>query len=271
MSEDINKAKSIIAAGSEIIGDSAGAAIGFLIGGAIGGFGGAIAGASLGKITSKSVEKVITDFATRSLSKREEIRVGATAALAIIKIDEYLKSGYSPRNDDFFVNQNSERTPAEEIFEGVLQKTKNEHEEKKTKVYANIFANVSFAQGITLGEANHILQITEQLTYRQICFLAMLYLKSQNQEFILRNHNYENMDGISYERISLLSEIFYLNTISLIYQKIHGSEEGIALLSWGYIIPNDLCLTYLGQRYSKAMGLQDISAEDIKKIATFLI
>lgn len=68
----------------------------------------------------------------------------------------------------------------------------------------------------------------------------------------------------------ILLEIHLLHNLGFILQKNAGSIEFIALLSWGYIVPNDLLLTLLGRRYSLLMGLQDISEEDIENVAKFL-
>lgn len=283
MSKNTEEAKKLISAGHEIIGDAAGAAIGFFVGGALGGplggAGGAAIGAGVSKFTSKTIDKVITDFSNRSLSEREKIKVGATAALAILKIQKNLDSGHPLRDDDFFAVQDNGRSDAEEIFEGALLKAKNEHEEKKTKFYANIFATISFTTAVSAGEANHILQVAEQLTYRQMCVLSLLARSNQFQEINLRDKNYEDLTGLSYEAISLLLEIYSMYIINLIAQKsnnlaenasISDSRETIALLSWGAIIPKDLVITFIGKRYYEAMQLHDIPDEDIKKIAHWL-
>lgn len=279
MDKNKEKAKNLISAGSEIIGDSAGAAIGFILGAAVGGLGGAVVGAGLGKLTSKTIEKVITDVSNRSLSKREEARVGATAALAISKIQEYLDSGQLPRNDDFFADQDNNRSDAEEIFEGVLLKAKNEHEEKKVKFYANIFATVSFAPAISVGEANHMLRVAEQLTYRQMCVLSLLAKINQFQQISLRDEDYEDINGVSHETITLLLEVRSMHEMNLVAQKLTPSSENAsisyspgttALLSWGYIVPQNLFLTTIGKRYYEVMSLRDIPDEDIKKVASCL-
>jgi len=279
MSENTEKAKRLISAGSEIVGDSAGAAIGFILGASFGGLGGAVVGAGLGKLTSKSIEKIITDFSNRSLSKREEVRVGATAALAIVKIQKCLDSGYTLRDDGFFTVQYTGRSDAEEIFEGALLKAKNEHEEKKTKFYANIFTTLSFTTGISIGEANHMLQVAEQVSYRQMCVLSLLARIHDIQGINLRDKDYVRLTGVSYEAITLLLEVHSMHNMNLVAQKVNPSSEDaiisnsgetIALLSWGYIVPGDLVITTIGKRYYEAMGLRDIPDEDIKKVANCL-
>ena len=127
--------------GSDIAGAATGSAIGFLTGGP----GGAAIGGATGVIISKS----LSDITDRLLSNREKMRVGATATFALTKIKSRLDSGDKLRNDGFFEEKEGGRPDAEEIFEGVLLKAKNEHEEKKAKILGNIFANIAFLPGFS--------------------------------------------------------------------------------------------------------------------------
>lgn len=158
--ENENKVKALIYGGTEIAGSAAGGAIGFLVGG----LPGASGGNALGVAIAKTTGKLLSDLVDRSLSERERVRVGGTAALAISKIQEFFDSGYKPRNDGFFEKQGNQRPDAEEIFEGTLLKSKNDHEEKKAKIYANIFAMVAFNSTISSAEANYLLQKFANLT-----------------------------------------------------------------------------------------------------------
>lgn len=262
------KIESFISTGSELAGTATGGAIGFLAGGAAG----AAIGGVLGVIISKGAIRLLSDFADRFLSKREKIRVGATAAFALAKIKLYLDAGHKPRNDRFFNNKEGERSNAEEIFEGVLLKAKNEHEEKKAKILGNIFANLAFLKGFSVGEANHLLQIAGNLTYRKMCILSLIERKTQIQGIKLKENSYRELKGerIFYETISILQETYEIYNLGLIACKIKSSQGYEALLGWTDIAPNRLLLTSIGKRYYKVMGLQDIPEEDIKEVAKYL-
>lgn len=278
MPTDREKVESLISTGGEIAGAATGGAIGFLAGGPTG----AAFGGALGIIISKGAISLLSDIADRFLSKREKIRVGATAAFALVKIKSHLDAGFEIRNDGFFNNKEMERSGAEEIFEGVLLKAKNEHEEKKAKILGNIFANVAFFQGFSVGEANHLLQIAQNLTYRGMCILSLIKRKDQIQGVKLREDSYRESKGerIFYETISILQEAYQIYNSGLIACKQKSSQEGGAeivssegyrvLLGWTDIAPNRLLLTSLGERYYIVMGLDDIPEEDIKEVAKYL-
>lgn len=180
-----------------------------------------------------------------------------------------------------------------------MLKAKNEHEEKKTKILGNIFANVAFFPGFSVGEANHLLQIAQNLTYRGMCILALIKRKDQIQGVKLREDSYRGSIGerVSYETVSILQEAYQIYNSGLIACKQKSSEKyeeaslgtqliGIvnqdaskersleeyeALLGCADVAPNRLLLSPMAERYYEVMGLEDIPEEDIKEIAKYLI
>lgn len=119
------------------------------------------------------VEKTLVDIPTRTLSEREQVRVGLSMYLALDNIWQHLINGDQLR-DDYSLGGSSGRTPAEEILEGALLSFKNDHEEKKARYYANIPGNAAFDSDISPSEANLALRIVERLSYQQICLLALI-------------------------------------------------------------------------------------------------
>lgn len=256
----------LISVGSEITGGTIGGIIGFISGGPIG----ALAGNALGVIISKNLEESLIDIANRSLSKREEVRIGAAAIYSLGKIKQYLELGRKPREDGFFEGGKKKRSNAEEIFEGVLLKSKNEHEEKKIKITANIFANIAFSSGFSLGEANQLLQIIDQLTYREICIMAMLRRKATKRDIKLRDKDYKIEKVVKMETISILQDVLHLYQVGMINSKSPASSGIFVLLSLGDIVPDNLLLSDLGVRYSNIMGLEDIPESEIRALEKYL-
>jgi len=265
MSNDTDKVKSIITTGSEMIGAAAGGVLGFLAGGPAGAAAGGVAGVAISKTTAK----VLTDVAHRSLSQMEENRIGATATFAIQNIQRRLERGENPRCDDFFQTQQyASRCNAEEIFEGVLLKSKNEHEEKKVKIFANIFSNIAFTSGLSVGEANHILQIGNNLTYRQMCLLALFNRKNEMRDLQLVE---SLQNSQSFEIISILQEIYQLYNYGLLSCTVPNSPHYQALLGWDDVKPTRMELTSLAKRYYAIMGLNELPSLELRDIAAFLV
>lgn len=254
-----DKVKSLISTGSEVAGAATGAAIGSLTG--------SPAGAALGGAVGVIISKGLSDITNRFLSNREKVRVGATAAFAITKIKSRLDAGDKLRNDGFFEKKEKARSDAEEIFEGVLLKAKNEHEEKKTKIIGNIFANTAFYPAISVGQVNHVLRIAENLTYRAMCILSLIKRQDELDGIKLSEGNYRRLKKIPYETISLLQETYELYNLGLIVAK---NPDVVLIPDWTGMSPKTLRLTPIGERYYQVMGLDDIPEEDIREVASHL-
>lgn len=76
--------------------------------------------------------------------------------------------------------------------------------------------------------------------------------------------NEKFLSFLSPTSISLRQEIYQMYQLGLI------DMEDTALLSWGYIIPERLNLTELGNRCYEIMGLYEILDNEIKSLARVL-
>lgn len=250
-----DKVKELLESGKELVGPTIGGGIGGLLGFLAAGPIGAAGGGALGG----AIEKLISDVANRHLSKREEIRVGATTVFAISKIKERLEQGSPLRNDGFFEQKDKGRSSAEEVFEGVLLKAKNEHEEKKAKYIANLFVNAAFRKDFSIGQANHLLQIMQGFTYRQICLLALF----GNKVVQLRQKDYSENAMVNYDTYSILLQIFDLYNKGLVACRDGADKNNILLLGVNNICPNLIFLTEIAKKYYTILSLEEVPREDI--------
>ncbi len=254
-----SKAADLIKNGSEIAGAAVGGALGFL---AAGPAGAAVSGVA-GVLLAAGV-RTVADFAFRQLSHREEIRVGGTAAFAINDIRERLERGDQPRGRDFFEPRDGERSSASELFEGVLQKAKNEHEEKKVRLLGNFFSNVLFSEEISLAEANQLLRLAEDLTYRQLCLLALVCRQTELKKLPLRTSDYRGDRSVPLPVQSVLQEIFPLHGRGLAGCVNETRTTFDALLGWTDINPSGLIPTPFGVHVFVVLGLGHIPHADLE-------
>lgn len=251
--ENIN-IENVISLGADIAGNVISTSIGFLLAGPPG----ALIAAASGPVLSEAIKNGCLEIKDRYLAPREKIRIGAAAAFAISEIKSNLEGGKKIRNDDFFKKDFSNRSKAEEIFEGVLIKSKNDHEEKKIKYYGNLFANIAFYQHIDIGTANSFLTIAERLTYQQIVLLTIFGRKLNSN---LRQKNYIGED-IPANLMPLINETLQLCQLNLVY-----SKNNVAILAMGNIMPAYLELSLLGNNLYKLMDLAQVPLEDIEHVA----
>jgi hypothetical protein len=266
------KAKELVLLSTELVGEGASAVVGFLAAGPVG----AAAGAIATKLASRGLQMAI-EFATRDLSKREKIKVSAGLAFAYTKVIQYLEEGCAPRNDGFFDQDIGGRSAGDEILEGVLFKCKNEHEEKKLKFIGNIYANVAFTPGLSVGEANHILSGAENLTYRQMCVLALLLQKDyvQNMSNLRLRKGFSFIPkqfpetALQHETMSLFQEIFELYNRGLVACR-NESGQRVALTGWISVTPAQLEISKVGARHAVVMGLNEITLDDLDDVISLL-
>jgi hypothetical protein len=122
-----------------------------------------------GALTAPLIHNIGNEIAHRLLSKREKTRVGAVIIYAAIHIKEKLNKGMQPSQDDFF-SQQPGRSSAEEISEGVLLAAQREYEEKKLQFYDHLLENIAFSSGVGRAHANLLLKLSQELSYRQLCW-----------------------------------------------------------------------------------------------------
>ncbi|MBV5262401.1 hypothetical protein FLX56_28935 [Synechococcus moorigangaii CMS01] len=277
--KDNQKLQHLLSLGSELTGSAASELAGFAISSVLVGPVGAAVGGIAGFGVSQLV-KTLADTANKQLSSREETRVGASIIFSIAKIQKKLEMGESIRNDGFFQSEHENlRSSAEEIFEGVLLKSKNTHEEKKIKYISSIFANAAFQSGLAAEEINQILKVAENFTYRQIQCLSLLDNNCMMNSINLRRADYTSHRSSS-SKISFLQEIFELNHQDLVVCKMRltravKENKNLTypyknLSRWYDIVPDQLKLTELGQKYYQLMDLQEISESELELIAKFL-
>lgn len=247
----------IIELGAEIAGGTSAAAVGLLLAGPPG----AIIGAVGGPLLTHSIKQIASELKNRFLGKREEARIGATLAYAITKIDSNLKSGKKIRSDDFFNDKINERSASKEILEGTLLAAQKEHEEKKLKYYGNLVANLSFDHRFDKAQANFLLKISENLTYRQLCILSMI---NEKEKYQLRDHDYRGGVSFSFKLISLLQEIFDLYNLCLV------AGGGEAYLGFTDVNPTKIELQGSGNFLLQLMEINNIPEEEKVTIVDLL-
>jgi len=260
---DESKSLDLISAGSEILGGSVGAAIGLLSGGPFG----AIAGAASAPVLMRAFKKVCAEFYDRQIGTRQRIRAGATAGFAIVQIKENLDDGHEIRDDGFF-DDKCPRSSAEEIFEGVIIKSHNEHEERKARYYANIFATAAFDSRFTLESLNHFLSIAERLTYRQLCQLQ-IFAEPHQFEFFDGEYNLSYLQYVSFEKMAVLHEMYDLYQLRLLKCQAPGDREPDDYMSFDQIRPSWMFLSDLGENLRHLMQLQTITQQDLESGASY--
>jgi hypothetical protein len=255
------KVAALIEHGGGIVGGIVGGVIGFLAGGPV--------GAAIGGAIGPAVQAAASDVAERVLSQREAMRVAVTMSYAIDFIRERLNRGDIPREDNFFVPDDTKRSPAEEILEGALLKMKNEHEERKARFYGQLFANVSFDPNCSLTEANHLLHVMDNLTFSQLSLLSLLANADKFPNLPTTDYSDKNVTG---QLSTVLAATFELCQNGLITLDEPGDDDGgTVVLDPAEIQPAHMRLRPVGQRLHELAGLAAIGdSDELQKLAELM-
>ncbi len=246
----------MLSRGSGIAGAAVGGAIGFFAAGPVGAAGAGV----LGAITAQTLE----DFVNRTLSNQEQIRVGATAAFAINDIKVRIEKGERPRSDGMFEQPSTE---ARELFEGVLIKAKNDHEQKKAYYYAKLFSNIAFDHNVSSMQGNYYLRQLESLSYLDLVLLAVYSLP---RRFSLRKKPYAPGELITFDLAVILDSLFGLLRSQLLLLQKEGTKNHEIVLDPNRIRPDDVMLGGSGQILEHYASLREIPYADIKPVVEAL-
>jgi hypothetical protein len=216
---------------------------------------------------------VYEDFTNRQLSKFESKRVESATNYCINKIEQKIKDGFRPRDDDrFFANNENYRSNASEILEGVLLKCKTEHEQRKSNYISNLFVNIVFEK-VTLDLANLLLKTVGTMTYRQLVLLNLFNLNKGNPLELSTKQGTQLSD-----KVSIYQEIFELTQLGLLKKRMVEDESKKvtlkdigninynAMFGWDEVVPGYMELTSLGKEACKLLSLDEISRIDIENL-----
>lgn len=241
-----------ISTGGELAGAAIGGAIG-LLGGPVGAIGGGVAGVT--------VAKGISEVAQRVLSDREHVRIAASSTFILSSLKDRLDQGYQVREDGFFTSDQSNRSPAEELFEGVLLKCRDSFEEKKIKYLSKIFEETTFNDEITPETANQILSIAQSMSYRKFCILSFAY-KNQNGQLTslhLDTTSYRDCPSdFGIERYLLFQDFYELQNFGLLTR-----SDDTSILEAADVTPALMHTTDIGRVWVEIMGLDAISLPEM--------
>lgn len=214
---------------------------------------GAIAGGAVGTVIKYGIE----DFLGKFLTPKEVRRVGTSAEYIINGVNKKLEAGEGIR-EELFQNKGVKVSDAEEIFEGILMKVKNEYQEKKLKYLSNIFINASFDKTISSDNINQVVNIADRLSYRQLCLISLVGKNKDNKYGLRTDENRKNFkDVVTEELIFLLDEARDMHKMGIM-----RSKDRIGLNNYTDPSPANFCLDPLGCRIFQLMGLYEMPDEE---------
>ena len=207
-------------------------------------------GVALAAIGATGVyQKVGAEIADRWLAPREQARIGGVLALSAELLRSELDCGRVLRTDGFFEASHAERSDAEEVLEGVLQKAQAEYEERKLSYLARLWTNACLDDTLGPAKLNYMVKLAEQLTYRQLALITLagqMTNAGNNSHHGLREKSYKEAKLKMRDEVSIvLAELSMLDNLDCVrvfnlLSTLDITPAQLRLGSWGFALYNDM-------------------------------
>lgn len=240
------KLESLVKSAAEILGTVSSTTIGFLLAGHIGAYAGAVSN----ELITSHLKKLGAEISEQIMGPREKARIGATYITSNEKIKQRLDLGHVLREDDFFDQKSDDRSSADTILEGILQKAKKENEEKKLPYYSSFLCNICFDKSINFNRSITYLKIIDRLSYQQLCIISVIEDMKQIEFENWNSHFINNQDSQIYLD-------FYFELVELFDLNVLKQFGGKSLLG-----PKNGELSKIGADLYNLMDLSKISDSD---------
>ena len=153
-------------------------------------------------------------------------------------------------------------------MEGCLVKARDTYEEKKLRLIANFYTQITFRGDISPASANHYLNYAEKLSYRQFCIMAFSQHAHGSN---VRSKDYRG-EELSEETSALLQEIIELQQLGLLVSLNPSTMTGAI-----HILTEDIVSRLLapngqhGRTFLELFGLEGMEGmitigDDLSKI-----
>ena len=219
------------------------------------------AGFAVRDFLNNSLRGLVSHFS----SQRQSKRVTDVTQFALNEIRCRLERGETLRDDGFF-DKTIDRSDAEEVFEEVLLKERDEPQEKKIPYIGRLFENGCFDSSIDTGTLHFLCKESENLTYRQLCIIKIAN-EMREMRYPLRSKPFQSFvttkeiqRNTTPEQFSTLAECVILRDKGYImFSRTPGAESKILR----YLIPNTMESLPTGMMMYEHMNLKSIPEADV--------
>jgi hypothetical protein len=260
----VERLRSFIEGGGQVVGQLAGAAFGILAG--------PLVGAGTGAMLGEALSRVGVELYARFLAPRQGARAAGALAVAVVKVEERLEAGDEPRRDGFFDRGPDGRADADEVLEGTLLTAANAYEERKVPLIGRLWANLVFDETVSARHANYLLRLADRLTYGQLVALAFFH-DAQSGDY---EHALIGLQGSGpLPSPALLAELDDLSAARLLgLRQTDGSviapTEAWSPSNWSKAKLAQAALMPVGDRLWRLMELHQLPSADVDAVLTDL-
>lgn len=212
----------------------------------------------------KLYESFINDIYENIYTSKETKKILTTLYYSLEIIKENLDNNNFIREKDFFGENLSNQCFAEEIINGILISSKDEHEESKLKYYGYLLGNIMFKNDLNRDECNRLIKLSRQLTYCQIKLINMYVISQTIQIPILQREDYTKLGIRDYKLLGILQD-----TLDMIQKSILNGS-GKLVLDVVQINPSKIKVQGVGTLLYNCMSLNKMPYDELEDMLDLL-
>lgn len=212
----------------------------------------------------KLYESFINDIYDNIYTSKEIKKILITLNYSLEIIKENLDNNNLIREDIFFVEDINNQCLVEEITNGIVISSRNEHEESKLKYYGYLLGNIMFKDNLDRDECNRLIKLSRQLTYCQIKLLNMYVISQTIQIPILQREDYTKLGIRDYKLLGMLQD-----TLDMIQKSILNGS-GKLVLDVVQINPSKIKVQGVGTLLYNCMSLNKMPYDELEDMLELL-
>lgn len=219
----------------------------------------------------------ITDFINDRLHglvnlfarQKQSKRITTVTRFSLEGIARRLKSGEQLRDDGFFDETVDDRSKAEEVFEAVLLVARDTPQEKKMPYISKLFEEACFRSYLRSDTLHFLCKEHENLTYRQLCIIKIIY---EGSNYIFETLSFQESEDtdIAVEKIAILTECANLRHRGYIDFETSQPEANQPSDPVPLLIPYTMRVLSPAEMVYTFMDLKSIPEDDISPILAAL-
>lgn len=212
----------------------------------------------------KLYESIINEVYENIYTFKESKKILTTLYYSLEVVKENLDRNNLVRDDTFFDEYLNNQSLTEEIINGIIISSRNEHEERKLKYYGYLFGNIMFKNNLDRDECNRLIKISRELTYCQIKLINMYVISQTVQVPILQREDYTKLGIKDYKLLGILQD-----TLDMIQKSILNGS-GKLVLDVVQINPSKIKVQGIGTLLYNNMSLNKMPYDELEDILDLL-
>ena len=212
----------------------------------------------------KLYESFINDLYENIYTSKESKRILIALYYSLEIIKENLDNNNVIRKEIFFEENLNNQCLAEEMINGIVISSRNEHEESKLKYYGYLLGNIMFKDNLDRDECNRLIKLSRQLTYCQIKLINMYVISQTIQIPILQREDYTKLGIRDYKLLGILQD-----TLDMIQKSILNGS-GKLMLDVVQINPSKIKVQGVGTLLYNCMSLNKMPYDELEDMLELL-